>query len=65
MAQVQGGQTLIYDLELVATREDSKVTQGRRLRILKRIKANKVKDEPEERRRAGPGLIRDNLDLIE
>ncbi len=65
LAQVQGGQTLIYDLELVATREDSKVTQGRRLRILKRIKANKVKDESEERRRTGPGLIRDNLDLIE
>tara|TARA_B100001250_G_C19773056_1_gene778157 strand:- start:994 stop:1635 length:642 start_codon:yes stop_codon:yes gene_type:complete len=65
LAQVQGGQTLIYDLELIATREDSKVTQGRRLRILKRIKANKVKDESEERRRTGPGLIRDNLDLIE
>ena len=65
LAQVKGGQTLIYDLELVGAREDLKVTQGRRLRTLKRIKTNKVKEETEKRRRAGPGLIRDNLDLIE
>jgi FKBP-type peptidyl-prolyl cis-trans isomerase len=65
LAQVQGGQTLIYDLELVGAREDSKVTQGRRLRLLKRIKANKVKGTSEKSGSAGPGLLLDNLDLIE
>jgi FKBP-type peptidyl-prolyl cis-trans isomerase FklB len=65
LAQVQGGQTLIYDLELVGAREDSKVTQGRRLRLLKRIKVNKVKGTSEKGGSADPGLLLDNLDLIE
>lgn len=65
LAQVQGGQTLVYDLELAGVREDSKVTQGRRLRLLKRIKANKIKGTYDKSGSSGPGLLLDNLDLIE
>ena len=65
LAQVQGGQTLICDLELVGLREDSKVTQGRRIRLLKRIKTNKIQGTSDKGRRNSPGLLLDNLDLIE
>jgi FKBP-type peptidyl-prolyl cis-trans isomerase len=65
LAQVQGSQTLIYDLKLVGVREDSKVTEGRRIRLLKRIKADKVRRSQGKGKGPGPGLILDNLDLIE
>jgi len=65
LAQVPGGQTLIYDLKLIGVKEDSKVTEGRRLRLLKRIKANKIRSSSEEGPGTGQGLLLDNLDLIE
>ena len=65
LAQIPGGQTLIYDLELIGVREDSKVIQNRRLRLLKRIKLNDRKGKYEKGKGPGPGVRLDNLDLIE
>ena len=65
LAQIPGSQTLIYDLKLIGVREDSKVTEGRRFRLLKKIRADKVRHSSGEEKGPGPGLILDNLDLIE